>query len=211
MKQGGLLRLTSVAVLIGVLLAPAALAQQVAAARQVNAVTAALGAVTTGRTTSVTIEPSRDAQVAATVSGQVDRVLVREGGVVAAGQAVIKIDDASLRLQVENARIARDTASINLAAAERASGEGVDQARAALRAAEANLELARRQYEEARQLFELGAVAATELAGLEAQYAQAQSAAQQARDAVARSERVDGEELALRRLQVKQAENQLAQ
>lgn len=186
-------------------------AQDAAATRQVSTAVAQLGAVTTSRTTSVTIEPARDAQVAATASGQVERVLVREGAAVAAGQVVIQVDDANLRLQVENARIARDTAAINLAAAQRASGEGVEQARAALTAAEANLDLARRQYEQARQLYEVGAVSATELAGLEAQLAQAQSAAQQARDAVARAERVDTEELELRRLQVQQAENQLAQ
>lgn len=190
---------------------PALAQDDAAAARQVSTTVAEAGAVTTSRTTSVTIEPARDAQVAATASGQVERVLVREGAPVAAGQVVIQIDDANLRLQVENARIARDTAAINLAAAERASGEGVEQARAALRAAEANLEVARRQYEQARQLYEIGAVSATELAGLEAQFAQAQSAAQQARDAVARAERVDTEELELRRLQIRQAENQLSQ
>lgn len=198
-------------ILLIALLSPTALAQGGADARQVNTSTATLGSVTTARTTSVTIEPSRDAQVAAAVSGQVDRVLVREGASVAAGQAVIQIDATNLRLQVENARIARDTAAINFAAAERASGEGVEQARAALRAAEANLDLSNRQLQEGRQLLELGAIAANELAGLEAQYAQAQSAAQQARDALARSERVDSEELELRRLQVRQAENQLAQ
>ena len=199
------------AVLVVMLLTPEALAQSDAEARQVSTVSAEFGAVTTTRTTSVTIEPARDALVAAGVSGQVERVLVREGGSVVAGQAVIEIDSANLRLQVENARIARDTAAINLAAAERASSEGVDQARAAQRATEANLDLAERQYQEGQQLFELGAIAANDLAGLEAQYAQSQSAAQQARDAVARSERVDSEELELRRLQVRQAENQLAQ
>ena len=182
-----------------------------AAARRVSVSVTERGAVTTSRTTSVTIEPARDALVAATASGQVERVLLREGAAVAQGQVVIQIDDANLRLQVENARIARDTAAVNLAAAQRASGEGVDQAQAALRAAQASLDVARRQYEEASQLYEVGAVSASELAGLEAQLAQAESAAQQARDAVARSERVDTEELELRRLQVRQAENQLAQ
>jgi len=192
------------------LLTGAALAQE-ALPRQVSTVVAATGAVTATRTAAVTIEPARDAQVAAGVSGQVARVLVREGGRVEEGQAVLVIDDANLRLQVENARIAVETARVNLAAAERASQEGVEQARAALQAAEAGLELARRQHAEARQLYELGAVAATDLAALEAQLAQAESAARQARDAYARSQRVDTEELALRRLQVRQAENQLAQ
>lgn len=198
------------AALASALLAPAALAQE-ALPRQVSAYVATRGAVTATRTASVTVEPARDAMVAAGVSGQVARVLVRDGGAVAEGQVVIQIDDANLRLQVENARIAVESARINLSAAERASQEGAGQAQAALQAAEASLELARRQLEEARQLHAAGAVAATELAALEAQYAQAQSAVQQARDAVARSGRVDAEELELRRLQVRQAENQLAQ
>src|SRR5690606_9653730 len=180
-------------------------------ARQVRTTTAERGAITTSRTASVTIEPARDAQVAAGVSGQVRQVLVREGGAVEQGDAVILIDDTNLRLQVDNAAIALSSARINLAAAERAGGEGVGQAQAALRAAEANLQLIERQYAEAQQLYELGAVAANELSGLEAQLAQARSAAQQARDAVARSQRLDGEDLELMRLQVRQAENQLAQ
>ncbi len=180
-------------------------------ARQVRTTTAERGAITTSRTASVTIEPARDAQVAAGVSGQVRQVLVREGGSVEQGDAVILIDDTNLRLQVDNAAIALSSARINLAAAERAGGEGVGQAQAALRAAEANLQLVERQYAEAQQLYELGALAATELAGLEAQLAQARSAAQQARDAVSRSQRADTEDLELMRLQVRQAENQLAQ
>jgi len=180
-------------------------------ARQVRTTTVELGEITTSRTASVTIEPARDAQVAAGVSGQVRQVLVREGGRVESGDAVLLIDDANLRLQVDNAAIALSSARINLAAAERAGGEGVGQAQAALRAAEANLELLERQHAEAQQLYELGAVAANELSGLEAQLAQARSAAQQARDAVARSQRLDGEDLELMRLQVRQAENQLAQ
>ena len=180
-------------------------------ARQVRTTTAERGAITTSRTASVTIEPARDAQVAAGVSGQVRQVLVREGGAVEQGDAVILIDDTNLRLQVDNASIALSSARINLAAAERAGGEGVGQAQAALRAAEANLQLVERQYAEAQQLYELGALAATELAGLEAQLAQARSAAQQARDAVSRSQRADTEDLELMRLQVRQAENQLAQ
>src|SRR5690606_33777234 len=87
------------------LLTGAALAQE-ALPRQVSTVVAATGAVTATRTAAVTIEPARDAQVAAGVSGQVARVLVREGGRVEEGQAVLVIDDANLRLQVENARIA---------------------------------------------------------------------------------------------------------
>lgn len=190
--------------------APASAPDQ-ALARQVRTTTATLGAITTARTASVTIEPARDAQVAAGVSGQVKQVLVREGGTVAQGDSVLQIDDANLRLQVDNAGIALSSARINLAAAESASGEGVSQAQASLHVAETNLALAERQYAEAQQLYQLGALAATELTALEAQLAQAQSAAQQARDAVARSQRVDSEELELRRLQVRQAENQLAQ
>lgn len=192
------------------LLTAAALAQE-ALPRQVSATAAVRGAVTATRTASVTVEPARDAMVAAGVSGQVARVLVREGGAVTAGQVVIQIDDANLRLQVENARIAVESARVSLAAAERASQEGADQARAGLQAAEASLEVVQRQLDEARQLHAVGAVAAADIAALEAQHAQALSAVQQARDAVARSGRVDAEELELRRLQVRQAEVQLAQ
>ncbi len=204
-------RLRAVAAALTLAALASAAQSQEALPRQVSATTAERGAVSATRTTSVTIEPARDAMVAAGVSGQVAQVLVRDGGSVTEGQVVLLIDDANLRLQVDNASIALETARVTLAAAALASVEGVSQASAALAAAEANLELTGRQLEEGRQLFGLGAIARAELAGLEAQHAQALSAAQQARDAVARSQRVDTEELELRRLQVRQAENQLAQ
>src|SRR5690606_37668648 len=99
--------------------APAALGRE-AVTRQVREEVAIRGAATATRTASETVGAAGDAMVAAGVSGQVARVLVRDGGAVAEGEVVIQIDGAKLRLQVENARIAVESARINLSAAERA-------------------------------------------------------------------------------------------
>lgn len=159
----------------------------------------------------MTVEPEREAQVAAGTGGRVEQVLVREGGEVEAGDPVISLDDENLRLQVENARLALETATVNLESARRASDESTAQAEVSLRAAESSLELARNQYQEGQQLYELGAISSTELANLESQLAQARSNHQQAQDALARSRRALQEDLELQRLQVAQARNQLSQ
>ena len=179
--------------------------------RQVRVARAESGALTTTRSTSVTVEPGREALVAAGTSGQVEAVVVREGGDVQQGDPVVRLVDSNLRLQVENARLSLQTARVNLEAARRASSEGEAQARSALEAARSNLDVINRQYAEAQELLELGAIASSEVAGLEAQLAQARSSFQQAEAALSRSQRAGVEELELRRLQVEQAENGLAQ
>ncbi len=193
---------------------PAASADGAAAAvatRQVRAVIPSEGALQANRSTSVTIEPGREAQVAAGTSGRVASILRREGSQVTAGETVVQLDDAALRTQASSARLALETARVNLEKADKASGEGAQQAQAGLETAKANLDLAQRQLDSGEQLYQAGGISATDLEGLRAQYAQAQSAYGQAQDGLARAKRAGGEDLALLRLQVQQAQNQLEQ
>ncbi len=180
-------------------------------ARQVRAVSPTQGTLTTQRSTSVTIDPGKEAQVAAGASGRVRSVRQREGAQVKAGEVVVQLDDANARLQLDNARIALESARVNLSKAQKASGEGTTQAQAALDTAKANLDIAQTQADTGRQLFDAGGISQTDLKGLEAQLAQAQAAYQQAQDAVARSQRSGTEDLELLRLQVQQASNQVDQ
>ena len=181
------------------------------AARGVRVVEGESGALTSSRTTSVNIEPAREAMVASQANGQVEAVFARQGEQVAAGDPVVQIDDTNLQTQVENARVAVETARVSLQAAERASGEGSTQAQVGLEAARANLEMLQTQYQQAQQLFAQGAVSRNDLEGLEVQLAQARSSFQQAQDAYSRSQRAGDEDLELQRLQLRQAQLQLEQ
>jgi HlyD family secretion protein len=163
------------------------------------------------RRASVTLLPARESRVASAATGRVAEVMAREGATVATGDPLVRLDDAALRRALDNAELARDSARVNLDRALRSFDDAVAQAEAAARAAEGSLGLAQRQLEEAEALLRLGAVASSEVQGLRAQRDQAESAAIQARDAVARARRAEQEDIALLELQLAQAEVQVAQ
>ena len=179
--------------------------------RAVRVVAVADGELRATRRASVTVRPSRESRVASGANGRVLEVLVREGSVVDAGQALVRLDSEALQRQTENAELALAQARINLQRARSQAVDGVAQAEAGLRAAEGNLAVVQRQLDEAEALLELGAIASAEVQALRAQRDQAESAALQAADALARAGRVEDEELALLELQERQAEVQLRQ
>lgn len=179
--------------------------------RSVRTVTAEQGQLTATRRATVSIEAAREATIASGASGRVTEVLIDEGNDAREGDIVLQLDDLQLQLQVDNARVSVESARVNLEKARSAAGEGEGQARAGLRTAELNLEMQQRMYREAEQIFERGGMARSELDGIRTQLAQAEGAVQEARDAVARSERSGGEDLELLRLQLDASETQLRQ
>ncbi len=169
------------------------------------------GTLTTTRTTGATLSPARESQVGATASGKVLEVLVREGSRVAAGQVVLRLDPVNAQSALRNAELALEQARVNLERAQRSTSGSLAPLQSSLESALANLQVAERRYREGKQLFAAGAIAQVELTGLEAAYNQAKAAADNARENLARAQRASSEDLALLRLQVQQAQNQLAQ
>ncbi|RDI95808.1 efflux RND transporter periplasmic adaptor subunit [Meiothermus sp. QL-1] len=190
-------------------------AQETSAPREnnvrVRVVEAQVGRLSISRTTGATLAPIRESQVGATASGKVLAVLVREGSRVGAGQVVLRLDPVNAQTALTNAELALEQARINLARAERSTAASLAPLQASLESALANLRAAERRYQEGQQLYQAGALAQVELVGLEAAYNQAKAAADNARENLARAQRASQEDLALLRLQVRQAENQLAQ
>lgn len=184
-------------------------AAPVETARQVRVERADTGVLTASKQASVTIAAAKESRVATGASGRVEMVLARPGSLVAAGEAVIVLAADSQQNAVDNARLALEAARINLRSAESATAAGLEQLSAGVRAAEDNLELARRQLDEGRTLFAAGGISRTDLSALEAQASQAEASYLQARDARDRSLRASDEDLALLRVQVQQAENGL--
>ncbi len=179
--------------------------------RKVRVVEPKQGELTAQRSASVTVDPARSSMVAAGTSGQVARVLHREGSTVKAGEIVVQLDTTSLRLQVQNAQTALQSAQVSLDKAQQSARDGLAQAQAALEAAKQNLDLAQKQADNGQNLYAAGGISATDLQSLQAQLAQARSSYQQASDAVDQAKRAETEDLQLQRLQVQQAQTQLDQ
>lgn len=94
-----------------------------------------------------TVKPIREARVGAKIMSKVARVTVNEGDRVSRGELLIKLDDSDLRAQaaqaaagVDAARAGRRQAQTALEMQRVASDAEVEQARAQLRIAQANLE-----------------------------------------------------------------------
>lgn len=178
---------------------------------KVRVVQAERGTLRTVRTTGATLSPVRESQVGATASGKVLEVRVAEGSRVAQGQVVLRLDPANAQTALRNAELALQQAQVNLERAQRSTSGSLAPLQASLESAQANLQVAERRYVEGQQLFKAGALSQVELTGLEAAYNQARAAFDNARENLARTQRASSEDLALLRLQVQQAQNQLAQ
>lgn len=179
--------------------------------RSVRVVRAERGTLSVSRSASATVEPAQESQVSAGATGQVEAVLAQSGARVGTGQVVIQLDDDALQLQLDNARLALETARINLESAERTSGSTTAQTEAALQAAQTSAEIARRQFSEGEKLLQAGGISQTEFAQLQVGLEQAEAALLQAQATAEGSLRAPEEDLELLRLQVQQAETQVAQ
>jgi len=186
---------------------------ETAAARsvKVRVVKPERGDLTAVRTVGAILSPVRESQVGATAPGKVLEVRVAEGNRVAQGQVVLRLDPANAQTALRNAELALKQAQVNLERAQRSTTASLAPLQSSLESAQANLQVAERRYREGKQLFQAGAIAQVELTGLEAAYNQAKAAFDNARENLARAQRASSEDLALLRLQVQQAQNQLNQ
>jgi multidrug efflux pump subunit AcrA (membrane-fusion protein) len=179
--------------------------------RSVRVVVAEEGTLMAQKTASVTIAPKQESSVASGATGRVEEILKREGGRVEEGEVVIRLDDDNASLQVQNAQLALDAAKINLEKATRATTEGGGQLELALRSAQTNYDVLKKQYEESLELFKVGGVSQNQLDQLSAQLTQAESGLVQLQNSLAQNQRASTEDLSLLQLQVNQAETALKQ
>src|SRR5882762_2471583 len=86
-------------------------------------------------TASGKIQPKKKVDVSADITGRITRIAVREGDLVKQGQFLIQIDPTIYEANLQQASAAYDVAEANLNAAQ----HQVDQARAAVQSARDNL------------------------------------------------------------------------
>lgn len=175
---------------------------------EVRAVAAMRGVLERESKASATLQAERDSLVAAGASGRVVRTLPA-GSQVQAGEGVVFLDPAPFQEALEAARLNLRQAEANLERAQNQLAGNRRALQAQLEAASVQLEAAKKRYQEGQALLQAGALAPLDLKALEAQLRQAQSAYENAKEALARLERED--DLRLLRLQVEAARLQVQQ
>jgi len=159
-----------------------------------------------------TVLPDQEVVATPKIAGRVERIFVKEGDVVKAGDVIVKLEETDFLLAVKQAEAALATAKANLAnllAGTRP--EKIEQAKAALHQAQANLTSMEKEYQRIKQLAAADLVAKRELDVVIAQYESAIAQVKQAKEQLDMLKKgPTDEELEIARAQVRQAEAGLA-
>jgi len=123
-----------------------------------------MGYLTLHRPVSGVLKPVKDSLVSAQAGGDVTAIHIGEGGSVKAGEGVLSLDDSILTRQLELARAGYDQAKAAYQLAiDPIREEDINQARAALSAAETAYEVAEADYNRSQQLFDEGVISQQQL------------------------------------------------
>jgi HlyD family secretion protein len=122
------------------------------------------------------IDAEQKADIISKISGRVAEITVDVGATVHQGQPVIRMDTRELDAQVDQARAGLKTARANLdRTLSGARPEQVNQARAALESAAENYELTKHNYDRMNQLYQSEVIAKSQLETAENQLKSAQA------------------------------------
>ncbi len=176
----------------------------------VTVIEAEAGQLETARETSVVIRPERVSEVTAQTAGSILSISKQQDMTVQAGEVVIDLDTQQQQLQLQNANLALSSARVSLANAETTSQSQQEQASLTVQSAEATYRNAQQQYAEGQELFQIGAISQVALNQLEADALSAEAALNRAQSTLTDTESGSGN-LELLRLQVRQAQNQVAE
>lgn len=145
-------------------------------------------------------------EIASTLTARVERVLVREGDRVKAGQLLVVLDDDELRAQSAQARAALASAQARLRAQTEVA---LPVSAQSVRQAQTNLDFARREAERQRALFAQGFIGQARLQEADRALSLAQSALAQA-EAQSASNKPSGAETVASQARVRETEAAVA-
>ncbi len=167
------------------------------------------GALSAQHTTAGSVVPVTRSQVAARVSGVVDRVLHRTGDSVTAGQTVVQLDDTQLKIAVRNAQVALEKARISLSVGQDTAAQANPRLAAQLQSAQAALAAAQKDYDAQQALAKEGGASASQVDNARSQLEQARANVQAAQSALEENRNADSGSIAQLKLAVEEAQNQL--
>jgi multidrug resistance efflux pump len=176
----------------------------------VQAVVVHVGPLVTDNDTAGTVMPVTQSQVAAQVSGVVLKILHKAGDFVRAGAPVVQLDDAALKLAVQNAQASLDNAKINLAMGQQNTSASNPKLQDQLSAAQGALNSAQKTYNSQKALYDLGGISSSQLDNAKSALDQAQANVEAAKAALDVNNTSDTQNIAQLKLSVDQATNQLA-
>jgi HlyD family secretion protein len=172
----------------------------------VQVVPVAVGALVVEHQTSGTVTPVMQSAVVGQLSGVVARVVKKAGDWVAAGDAVIQLDDSQLRLSVKTAQAALDSARINLSTGQDTTRQANPRLDLQLRSAESALTAAQTNFDSRTALFKLGGATSTDVDRAQSDLATARANLEAARTALDQNQKADVQNIAQLKLAVDQAD-----
>jgi len=177
----------------------------------VQAVAVQTGLLTAQRQASGVVSPATQSQVAAQVAGVVKSVPRVSGDWVRAGEIVVQLDDAQLKLALANAQAAQENAKINLQIGQDNASQDNPKLALQVQSAQSALDSAQKFYDSQKALFALGGIAASALDTAASQLSTAQANLEGAKTALNQNNKSGDQTIAQLKLAVTQAQNQLVQ
>jgi HlyD family secretion protein len=141
----------------------------------VQATVVPAGLLKATRDTAGVVSPSLQSQIAAGVGGIVAKVLKQPGDMVSAGEAVVQLDDTTLRLSLANSEAALETAKLNLQTTVDGASQSGERLSLQVDSAQAGYDSAKRFYDSQKALFDLGGISASALDDARGKLASAQA------------------------------------
>jgi HlyD family secretion protein len=142
---------------------------------QVQAAVVSLADLTATHSSSGTVSPTRQSDVATQVSGVASKVRKRVGDWVSEGETVVQIDDSQLVIAVQNAQATLDNANINLSMGKDTSSQAEPKLKLQLDSAKSSLDAAQRNLKSVQALFDVGGATAAQLDTAKSSYQTAQA------------------------------------
>lgn len=175
----------------------------------VQAVKIGIATLDASETTSGSIVPVNQSQVAALTSGVVSRILQQAGDWVKEGDVIVELDDSQTRIAYLNASSALSNARINLSIAQDNTNQANPKLVLQLDAAQSSLSAAQKNYDTVKAQYDLGGATDAQLDNATSQLAQAKANLEGAKTALDQNKNAGSQNLAQLRLSVEQAENQV--
>ncbi|HTP58360.1 MAG TPA: HlyD family efflux transporter periplasmic adaptor subunit [Spirochaetia bacterium] len=175
----------------------------------VLAVTVNVGPLKAGNDTAATVAPVTQSNVASQVAGVVQRVVHLAGDWVKAGEIVVQLDPAQLKLSVANAQAALDNAKINYQIAQDNASQNNPKLQLQVQSSQSAVDSAQKNYDAQKALFAIGGAPSSAVDNALSQLQQAQANVQAAQTALDQNKKADVWTLQQSRLAIDQAQVQL--
>jgi multidrug efflux pump subunit AcrA (membrane-fusion protein) len=176
---------------------------------RVQVVSIQVGSLTAQNSTAGSVVPVTLSSVASLVAGVAARVLHRAGDWVPAGEIVVQLEDAQLKLAMKNAQSALENARINSSIGQDNASQASPKLSLQVQSARSTLAGAQKNYDAQKALFDIGGASGSQLDAARSQLEQAKANLEAAEAALDQNQKSDTQSIAQLKLTVDQGQTQL--